>query len=44
MEINRLDDKTFNEFKKRLSPVYEWWLEQVPDGKKYIDFIEKNHI
>ncbi len=44
MKINKLDEATFNEFKKRLAPVYEWWLKQVPDGKKYIDFIEKNHI
>ncbi len=44
MKINKLDDKTLAEFKKRLSSVYEWWLKQVPDGKKYIDFIEKNHL
>ncbi len=44
MEINKLDDKTLEEFKKRLKSVYDWWLSQVPDGKKYIDFIEKNHL
>ncbi len=44
MKIYTLNDKEFNNFKGRLSAVYEWWLKQVPDGKKYIDFIEKNHI
>ena len=44
MKIYKLNDKEFNNFKNRLSSVYEWWLKQVPDGKKYIDFIEKNHL
>lgn len=26
-------------FKKEMIPVHEWWLTQVPDGKKYIDFV-----
>jgi len=30
-------------FQETMKPVHEWWLAKVPDGKKYIDFISKNH-
>jgi TRAP-type C4-dicarboxylate transport system substrate-binding protein len=30
-------------FKEAMIPVHEWWLGKVPDGKKYLDFIEENH-
>lgn len=30
-------------FKEKMVPVHEWWLTQVPDGKKYIDFVSENH-
>ena len=30
-------------FKEAMIPVHEWWLQKVPDGKKYLDFISKNH-
>jgi TRAP-type C4-dicarboxylate transport system substrate-binding protein len=30
-------------FKKAMAPVHEWWLSKVPEGKKYIEFAEKNH-
>jgi TRAP-type C4-dicarboxylate transport system substrate-binding protein len=29
-------------FKEKMTPVHEWWLTKVPDGKKYIDFVMKN--
>jgi len=30
-------------FRKAMAPVYKWWLEkEVPDGQKYLDFVEKN--
>lgn len=31
------------QFKEAMIPVHEWWLTKVPDGKKYIDFVSKNH-
>jgi len=31
-------------FKQAMAPVYDWWLgEEVPDGQKYLDFIEAHH-
>jgi TRAP-type transport system periplasmic protein len=30
-------------FQQASQPVYDWWLSQVPDGKKYIDFVKANH-
>lgn len=30
-------------FKEKMVPVHEWWLTKVADGKKYIDFVAKNH-
>ncbi len=29
-------------FKKAMAPVYDWWLTQVPDGQKYIDFVNRH--
>ena len=30
-------------FRKAMGPVYKWWLEkEVPDGQKYLDFVEKH--
>ncbi len=30
-------------FRKAMAPVYKWWLEkEVPDGQKYLDFVEKH--
>lgn len=29
-----------DKFRKAMEPVYDWWLTQVPDGKKYIDFVK----
>ncbi len=41
MKIERLDEKVLAQFKSKMSPVYDWWLSKVPNGRKYIDFIEK---
>lgn len=30
-------------FKNKVQPVYDWWYSVVKDGKKYTDFVEKNH-
>ncbi|MBN1957259.1 MAG: TRAP transporter substrate-binding protein [Desulfuromonadales bacterium] len=30
-------------FKDKVQPVYDWWYSVVKDGKKYTDFVEKNH-
>ena len=30
-------------FKERMIPVHEWWLAKVPEGKKYLEFVSKNH-
>ncbi len=27
-------------FRKAMLPVYNWWLQKVPDGQKYIDFVK----
>ncbi len=27
-------------FKKAMSPVYDWWISEVTEGKKYIEFIK----
>jgi len=29
--------------KNKVQPVYDWWYGKVKDGKKYTDFVEKNH-
>ncbi len=42
MKIDRLDAEVLAQFKSKMPPVYNWWLSKVPDGKKYIDFIEKH--
>ncbi len=28
-----------DKFRKAMSPVYDWWVNKVPDGKKYIEFV-----
>jgi TRAP-type C4-dicarboxylate transport system substrate-binding protein len=28
-------------FRKAMAPVYEWWLNQVQDGQKYLDFVKQ---
>ena len=43
MKIHSLDEATFGEFKASIKKVYDWWIGQVPDGKKLIDFIEAHH-
>jgi len=42
MKIERLNTKVLSEFKSKMHPVYDWWLSKVPDGRRYIDFIEEH--
>ena len=30
-------------FKTSMTPVHDWWLTKVPDGKKYIEFVNQNN-
>ena len=30
-------------FKAKMTPVNDWWLSKVKDGKKYIEFIKEHH-
>ena len=30
-------------FKQKMTPVIDWWLGKVQDGKKYIDFVQQHH-
>jgi len=43
MKIHTISDQVFQEFKKSIKKVYDWWLSKNPDGKKYIEFIETRH-
>lgn len=41
MNVIKLPSEEVSKFRKAMAPVYEWWLkEQVPDGQKYLDFVE----
>ncbi len=42
MKVHISSQKEKDAFKKAMAPVYDWWLKQVPDGQKYIDFVN-NH-
>ena len=43
VKVHISDREELAKFKKAMIPVYEWWLNKVPDGKKYIEFIEAHH-
>jgi C4-dicarboxylate-binding protein DctP len=41
MTVSKLSPEEMSKFRKAMDPVYKWWLEkQVPDGQKYLDFVE----
>jgi len=43
MDVSYLADEEMEKFREKMEPVYEWWItEEVPDGQKYIDFVESN--
>jgi len=43
MNVSYLADEEMEKFREAMEPVYEWWItEEVPDGQKYIDFVEEN--
>ena len=43
MKVHLGTDVELAEFKKAMGPVYEWWVAQVPEGQKYIDFANNNN-
>ena len=43
VNVHMPTDEELAKFKEKMVPVHEWWLTKVPDGKKYIDFVSKNH-
>ncbi len=43
MEVSKLPPSELAKFREAMAPVYSWWLEkEVPDGQKYLDFVEKH--
>lgn len=42
VEVHMNTKKEVDKFRKAMQPVYDWWLTQVPDGKKYIDFVKEH--
>jgi TRAP-type C4-dicarboxylate transport system substrate-binding protein len=42
VKVHRSSEEEIAAFRKMMTPVYEWWLAEVPDGRKYIEFAEKN--
>lgn len=41
--VNNLTKDQFKVFQDMVQPVYDWWLEQVPNGRQYIEFARKYH-
>jgi TRAP-type transport system periplasmic protein len=43
MNVSYLSEEEMGKFTEAMEPVFEWWItEEVPDGQKYIDFVEEN--
>ena len=43
MTVSKMPSPELAKFRKAVAPVYKWWLEkEVPDGQKYLDFVEKH--
>jgi len=43
MNVSTLSTEEMEKFREAMKHVYEWWItEEVPDGQKYIDFVEAN--
>ncbi|MBG0774925.1 MAG: TRAP transporter substrate-binding protein [Desulfovibrionaceae bacterium] len=36
--VHKLSDAQFDAFAKAVAPVYDWWLGEVENGQKYIEF------
>ena len=43
VKVHISTDEELAKFKKAMGPVYDWWISQVPEGEKYIDFANANH-
>jgi len=43
MNVSTLSSEEMEKFREKTKPVYDWWIkEEVPDGQKYLDFVEAN--
>lgn len=43
MIVSTLSAEEMEKFREKMKPVVKWWVtEEVPDGQKYIDFVEAN--
>jgi len=40
VEVHILTSAQLGKFREKMKPVYDWWQEQVPTGKQYIEFVE----
>jgi TRAP-type C4-dicarboxylate transport system substrate-binding protein len=38
VKVHISTDEELAKFKTAMGPVYDWWMGQVPEGKKYIEF------
>jgi len=43
VDVHILTSAQLATFKEKMRPVYDWWQEQVPTGKEYIEFVEAHH-
>ena len=41
-EVIELTPEEFKEFKDAVSPVYDWFVKNVPDGQNYLDLAKTN--
>lgn len=41
IKVHIPSQKEKDAFKQAMIPVYDWWLKEVPDGQKYIDFVNQ---
>lgn len=42
VEVYFPTDEELEEFKEVVSPIFDWWTSEVPNGKKYIEFSLKH--
>ena len=42
VNVHVLSAEELAKFKEAVAPVYDWWLEKVPEGKELIDFAMQN--
>lgn len=42
VKVHIANQKELTAFSAKMGPVYDWWQEKVPEGKKYIEFVKAN--